>query len=58
LTVQSIGSTVMLKRAEKDWLKLRSDLDDLARAYNVAWNWSNPRYTPLEATTGGIAPFE
>jgi len=41
-------------RAENDWLKLRRDLDDLARAYNVAWNWSNPRYTALEPSTGGL----
>jgi DNA-binding TFAR19-related protein (PDSD5 family) len=32
-------------QAEKDWLSLRGDLDTLARAYNVAWNWSNPVYT-------------
>jgi oligoendopeptidase F len=30
-------------QAENDWLKVRRDLDELARAYNVAWNWSNPR---------------
>jgi len=41
-------------RAEEDWLKLRRDLDDLASAYNVAWNWSNPRYTTLEPSTGGV----
>ncbi|MGE5814906.1 MAG: YMGG-like glycine zipper-containing protein [Acidobacteriota bacterium] len=32
-------------QAERDWLSLRGDLDTLARAYNVAWNWSNPVYT-------------
>ncbi len=32
-------------QAENDWLKVRRDLDELARAYNVAWSWSNPRYT-------------
>jgi hypothetical protein len=31
-------------QAEQNWLSLRRDLDTLARAYNVAWNWSNPEY--------------
>jgi hypothetical protein len=39
-------------QAENDWLTLRRDLDDLARAYNVAWNWSNPLYTADERSTG------
>ena len=29
-------------QAENDWLTVRRDLDELARAYNVAWNWSDP----------------
>jgi hypothetical protein len=37
---------------ENDWLAVRRDLDDLARAYNVTWNWSNPRYTADERRTG------
>ena len=39
-------------QAENDWLTVRRDLDELARAYNVAWNWSNPRYTANERRTG------
>ena len=39
-------------QAENDWLTVRGDLDELARAYNVAWNWSNPRYTADERPTG------
>ncbi|HYN08867.1 MAG TPA: YMGG-like glycine zipper-containing protein [Vicinamibacterales bacterium] len=39
-------------QAENDWLTVRRDLDELARAYNVAWNWSNPPYTAHERTTG------
>ena len=35
-------------QAEQNWLLLRGDLDGLARAYNVAWNWRNPGYTPAE----------
>ena len=28
-------------RTENNWTSLRQDLDSLASAYNVAWNWSN-----------------
>jgi hypothetical protein len=38
------------EQAENDWLTLRRDLDDLARAYHVAWNWSDPQYTPRAGT--------
>jgi hypothetical protein len=31
-------------QAERSWLSLRGDLDRLARAYNVAWNWSHLGY--------------
>jgi len=39
-------------QAENDWLAVRRDLDELAHAYNVTWNWSNPRYTADERRTG------
>ncbi len=39
-------------QAEQNWLSLRGDLDRLARAYNVAWNWSNPGYTASEPGAG------
>jgi hypothetical protein len=35
-------------QAEQHWLSLRGDLDRLARAYNVAWNWSNLGFTSAE----------
>lgn len=41
-------------RAENDWLAVRRDLDDLARAYNVAWDWSNPRYTADDPSARGL----
>lgn len=41
-------------QAKSDWLTLRRDLDDLARAYHVAWNWSDPRYTPKGT---GMGPY-
>ena len=28
-------------QTENNWSSLRTDLDQLARAYNIAWNWSN-----------------
>ncbi|HXV63671.1 MAG TPA: hypothetical protein VEK15_23425, partial [Vicinamibacteria bacterium] len=39
-------------QAENDWLSLRHDVDELARAYHVAWNWSDPQYTPGAVGTG------
>ena len=38
-------------QAENDWRTWR-DLDELARVYNVTWNWSNPRYTAVEQAPG------
>jgi len=40
------------EQAENDWLTLRRDLDNLARAYHVAWNWTDPQYTPQGPGTG------
>jgi hypothetical protein len=31
-------------RIETSWTKVRSDLDRLARYYNVSWNWDNQNY--------------
>lgn len=31
-------------QAENDWLTLRRDLNEIARAYNVMWNWGSLRY--------------
>jgi hypothetical protein len=36
----------LTRRAQDDWRLVRTDLDALARAYSVTWNWSAP-------TTGG-----
>ncbi len=33
-------------QVEQNWRSLRGDLDALARAYDVAWDWGNPGYTP------------
>jgi len=33
-------------RAQSDWLIVRRDLDDVARAHNVAWDWQNPQAAP------------
>jgi hypothetical protein len=29
--------------AESSWLVVRADLDEVARAFNVSWNWTAPR---------------
>jgi hypothetical protein len=39
-------------QAENGWLAVRRDLDELARAYDVAWNWSEPRYTADQPSAG------
>ena len=39
-------------QAERHWLSFRGDLDGLARAYNVAWNWSNPGIRSAAPGTG------
>ncbi len=31
---------------ERDWRSLRADLDELARAYGVTWNWSGSQNVP------------
>jgi len=41
-------------QAEQNWLSLRGDLDGLARAYSVGWDWSQPGYAPAEPGAGFI----
>jgi hypothetical protein len=41
-------------RAQSDWLIVRRDLDDVARAHNVAWDWRNPRSTAASPRDGGF----
>jgi len=38
--------------AENDWRTVRRDLDELARVYNVAWNWTDPRYSAVDRGPG------
>ena len=33
-------------RAERDWTMVRNNLNQLARSYNVAWNWTRDNTTP------------
>ena len=35
-------------QAEQGWRGLRGDLDQLARAYNMPWNWSDSGYTQAQ----------
>lgn len=39
-------------RAERDWVSLRADLNELARAYGISWNWSTQPYST--GTTAGV----
>jgi hypothetical protein len=41
-------------RAESDWRQLRGDLDELARAYNVAWTWEGLTSTPHRVDDKGV----
>jgi hypothetical protein len=38
--------------AENDWRTVRRDLDALARAYNVTWDWNDPRYSTGDQDSG------
>ncbi|HXG91756.1 MAG TPA: hypothetical protein VNN73_05220 [Blastocatellia bacterium] len=43
-------------RAQDEWMSLRADLDELARAYNVSWSWEDIAPAPVSpAPVGGIA---
>ncbi|MGI8836145.1 MAG: hypothetical protein ACR2H4_05845 [Pyrinomonadaceae bacterium] len=42
-------------QAERDWTWLKGDLDRLASAYTIAWNWdtiANPTYSADAMLTG------
>jgi len=39
-------------RAQSDWVVVRTDLDALARAYNVSWRWGQTGYTGGGVGTG------
>src|SRR5690349_10271454 len=51
-------------KAEDDWANLKSNLDELARAYNVSWQWDSyrteypaPVVTYPSGTTVGGVPY-
>jgi uncharacterized protein YcfJ len=41
-------------RASNDWTTLKGDLNHLASAYNVAWNWDVRSLPNIGTTTGGV----
>jgi hypothetical protein len=47
------------ERAENDWFALRSSLDELAQAYNVAWRWNGPdsSVSPVSPVGGSELPY-
>ena len=50
---QFVNSHQLSTRSETDWSSLRTDLNQLASAYNVAWNWdSTPGTGPIYGTGG------
>lgn len=46
-----IASRQLSSQTENNWNTLRQDLDRLASAFNIAWNWSN---VPTVPGSGGI----
>jgi hypothetical protein len=48
-------------RVTRDWANLKMDLDELAQAYGVTWNWANPSYPsstyPSGTTTTTGTPY-
>lgn len=47
-----IGNRQLSYSTENNWTLLRNDLNRLASAYNVAWNWSNVPSTDYPNNTG------
>jgi hypothetical protein len=39
-------------QVKNSWLTVRRDLDELAHAYDVPWNWSDPRYAAEQPNAG------
>jgi uncharacterized membrane protein len=49
-----LANRQLSNQTETSWTSLRSDLDQLASAFNIAWNWSNTNYpTQGEYPRGG-----
>jgi hypothetical protein len=40
-------------RTERAWTQVRGELDRLASAYNVAWNWNNTKWPPTGPVASG-----
>jgi len=48
-----ISNRQLSYQTENNWSTLRTDLDQLASAFNIAWNWSNNPTYPGGNTGGG-----
>lgn len=49
----------LTSKAQDDWSTLKSNLDELASAYNVSWRWGGyrnerPAVSPIGSTVGGV----
>jgi hypothetical protein len=57
-TIESFMNSNTLDAAvERDWLDVRRNLDELARAYSVSTDWSNPRSTGGDQRTARRQPL-
>jgi len=39
-------------QAQNDWTSVRTDLNALARAYNLSWQWNQQSPPPMSANSG------
>lgn len=49
-----VANNQLSNRAESDWNLLKTDLSELASAYNVAWNWDNVPGGPVYGSEGEL----
>jgi hypothetical protein len=40
------------QQVRNGWSRLRADLDSLASAYGMSWDWQNPTYAPIDSAGG------
>jgi hypothetical protein len=50
LVERALTQTPRAGGAQTSWNNIRRDLDNLANAYGLSWNWQNPQYSDAPAT--------
>ena len=48
----AIVSRSTSQQVRNGWNRLRADLDSLASAYGMSWDWQNPTYAPIDSAGG------